>query len=212
MEVNPLNVDFIEVLLLEHKKYESLALKLQKEEFVRKILQSVRMISVPSSKGIKGFSMAHIELQRDVIHVIAESKDPPKAEDVWMGPTGISRDELDDFFYYLRLMTGKNYRLPTQEDWTSAARAGQDTYFSGSYSADDVGWNKNNALHIMRSSLKKSNAWGFYDMSGNVAEWVWDGKDDYSNMGGGVKDHSVYTCVTCSSSDSPKGIRLVLDR
>lgn len=66
------------------------------------------------------------------------------------------------------------YRLPTEFEWEYAARAG---------ATDDISWDEINAtaqiakLTTQQVGQKKPNAWGLYDMLGNVWEWV----DDYYN-------------------------------
>jgi formylglycine-generating enzyme required for sulfatase activity len=74
------------------------------------------------------------------------------------------------------------YRLPTEEEWEYAARAGTTTQFS--FGDDErlfnaYGWYKANAYdaeirHSLEVSLKRPNPWGLYDMHGNVWEWVED--------------------------------------
>ena len=72
------------------------------------------------------------------------------------------------------------WRLPTESEWEYAARAGQDFVYSGSADWEEVGycdeWSSDGPLPV---GLKAANAWGFYDLSGNVQEWVWDTRDDY---------------------------------
>ena len=80
--------------------------------------------------------------------------------------------------------TCKGFRLPTEAEWEYAARAGTTTvFFAGSISscmttdatAGEISWYKVNSTGTTHPvGQKKKNAWGLYDVAGNVYEWTND--------------------------------------
>jgi formylglycine-generating enzyme required for sulfatase activity len=140
--------------------------------------------------------------------------------------------------FLARVMTCR-FRLPSEAEWEYACRAGTGARYAFGDDGDrlrDFAWYKANTddRHHRPVGGKKPNAWGLYDMHGNVWEWVEDvWHDDYRNapsdgspwvlgrggrvMRGGSWDYEPPQCRCASRargkstySSNNTGIRLVL--
>jgi len=80
--------------------------------------------------------------------------------------------------------SANGWRLPTEAEWEYLCKAGSNSDYSGSNVVDHLGWyNMNSGLMPHPIGTKQPNAFGLYDMHGNVWEWCWDwyASDYYQN-------------------------------
>ncbi len=74
-------------------------------------------------------------------------------------------------------LDSNGYRLPSEAEWQYACKAGTTGYTYGKL--HDIAWyNENSNGHIHDVGQKEPNAWGLYDMLGNVWEWCYDLYDE----------------------------------
>jgi len=110
----------------------------------------------------------------------------------------VSWDDVQDFIGRLNAASpGITYRLLTEAEWEYAARAGSTLDYYGPQ--HDIAWMAaNSSVTTHPVGLKMPNAWGLYDVQGNVSEWAADGGRAY-------RDEPVVDPV--GSSPNIRGIR-----
>lgn len=167
---------------------------------------------------VSAFWMASYELSRDIFDVYfkdaetsqnspADAVTRPSAQYIdltWgMGKQGgfpvnsMSQRTAVMFCRWLYEKTGIFYRLPTEAEWEYACKAGSTTaYYFGDDASKlgDYAWYKTNSKNkFQKSGQKKPNAWGLYDMLGNVSEWTLDQyqEDRLQQLSGKPKDPRV---------------------
>lgn len=131
----------------------------------------------------------------------------------------VSWSDANDYVDWLSKQTGFSYRLPTEAEWEYAVRAGGDSLYgfgdsesalcdfgNGSGLETSASW-RNTACsddfsdRTAPSGSFQANAWGLYDMHGNVLEWVADSY--HNNYDGAPNDGSIWN----ESSSSQKVLR-----
>lgn len=96
----------------------------------------------------------------------------------------VSWDDCQEFIKRLNLLTGQNFRMPTEAEWEFAAIGGNKSHgyvYSGSNDINEVAWYDENSNHEPQPvATKAPNELGIYDMTGNADEWCSDWYARYS--------------------------------
>ena len=127
----------------------------------------------------KQFYMGKYEVTQEQWEGVMGINPSTKSKGAKLPVTSVSWEDCQEFIKKLNTKTNGGYRLPTEAEWEYACRAGTTT----SYSFGDI-LMKSDANVDMGLSTKvvgsyKPNAFGLYDMHGNVWEWCEDWREDY---------------------------------
>ena len=128
----------------------------------------------------------------------------------------VSWEEADAYCAWLSRKTGRTFRLPTEAEWEYACRAGGSTKYNTGETFPEDQWKvQENTRDKVPVSLQVAqftpNAWGLYDMHGNVEEWCQDVVDgQYRAVRGGSHNTPVEFLATDYRSASIPEDRSVL--
>jgi formylglycine-generating enzyme required for sulfatase activity len=133
-----------------------------------------------------GFWMGESEVTQGQYKTVMEAEpwlEKPYVEQAgWNPAVFVSWEDAILFCRRLSAREGRTYGLPTEAQWEYACRAGTDTEYSfgaAESTAEDYAWFKGNTVGIGEPcahpvALLKPNAFGLYDLHGNVWEWCRD--------------------------------------
>ena len=134
----------------------------------------------------QGFWILETEVTQAMWFLVMGSN-PSAFQDTNLPVENVSWDDCQDFCRRLSGALNMNIHLPTEAQWEYACRAGTTTLY---YWGNDEGsfWQYGNCRglndrHDGTAPVRsyKPNAWGLYDMAGNVQEWCQDWYGDYPN-------------------------------
>ena len=152
-----------------------------REKIVIDLIES--MVKIPDSAEHKGLYFGKYEVTQEQWQEIMGDNPSNFKGDLSRPVEWVSWNDCQDFIKKLNARaevktSGITFRLPTQEEWEYACRAGS----KGKYglladgregTLDEIGWfyyNSDDKTHPV--GQKQPNAWGLYDMHGNVWEWT----------------------------------------
>jgi formylglycine-generating enzyme required for sulfatase activity/serine/threonine protein kinase len=111
-------------------------------------------------------------------------KNPSSTKGVKLPVTDISWNDCQEFIEKLNAKTNSRYRLQTEAEWEYVCRAGTITAYSfeDKINPNDANYDDSKIGKPVTVGIYKPNAFGIYDMHGNVWEWCEDRKANYSAL------------------------------
>ena len=191
------------------------------EQISENELPTIEMVFVEGNDAISSFYIGKYQVTQELWRAVMGPRRPPAFSFQYNQPALFRRGALNhpvehvswwdvqDFIRRLNALTGKNFRLPTEEEWEFAARGGNYSRgykFSGSNNINEVAW------YILNSNRRtqpvgtlKPNELGIHDMTGNV--WEWTQTRERSNRvvrGGSLVDTAEHSCISFRHWQAPE--------
>jgi len=186
--------EFLVVKYIRETQGVKLLDQIELTDFILKMLLKIEWIKIPAGEFKMGSNKSnnetvhHVSLDSfyisktlvtfDQYDIFCEETGRDKPGDSGWGRgnrpvINVSWQNADDFCKWLSAKTGENVHLPTEAQWEYACRAGTTGDRYGKL--DEIAWYyKNSKGKTHPVAQKKPNAYGLYDMLGNVREWCND--------------------------------------
>ena len=128
----------------------------------------------------KQFYMGKYEVTQEQWEAVM-GKNPSSTKGAKLPVTNVSWEDCQEFIKKLNAKTNGGYRLPTEAEWEYACRAGTTTAYSfgDKITPKDANYNDSKIGKPVAVENFKPNAFGLYDMHGNVWEWCEDWYGEY---------------------------------
>ena len=126
----------------------------------------------------KPFYMGKYEVTQEQWEAVMGNNPSSKTKGAKLPVTDVSWDDSKEYIKKLNISTKNNFRLPSEAEWEYACRAGTSTVYSFGDNLTNSDANINGG-GIKAVGSYKPNAFGLYDMHGNVFEWCEDWYGDY---------------------------------
>jgi len=129
----------------------------------------------------KPFYMGKYEITQEQWEGVMGNNPSSKTKGAKLPVTDVSWNDCQEFIKKLNEKTKGGYRLPTEAEWEYACRAGTTTAYSfgGEITPKDENYGGSKLGATVVVGGYKPNAFGLYDMHGNVWEWCEDWMADY---------------------------------
>ena len=128
----------------------------------------------------KPFYMGKYEVTQEQWEAVM-GNNPSRTKGAKLPVTDVSWEDCQEFIKKLNKKTDGGYRLPTESEWEYGCRAGTSTAYSfgDKITPKDANYDDSKLGKPVAVGSYKANAFGLYDMHGNVWEWCEDWYGDY---------------------------------